>query len=95
VGKRDHRTRAGAAEREIERVGGSRTLRVDARVVAATNRDLLDAVRRGDFREDLFDRLNVYPIGIPPLRDRRDDVPLLVDLFLRRCCAPTNARRWA
>ncbi|WP_312380779.1 sigma 54-interacting transcriptional regulator [Pseudomonas oryzihabitans] len=74
-------------EREIERVGGSRTLRVDVRVIAATNLDLREAVRRGDFREDLFYRLNVYPIGIPPLRDRRDDVPLLVDLFLRRFCA--------
>ena len=74
-------------EREIERVGGSRTLRVDVRVIAATNLDLREAVRRGEFREDLFYRLNVYPIGIPPLRDRRDDVPLLVDLFLRRFCA--------
>ncbi|WP_295517013.1 sigma-54-dependent Fis family transcriptional regulator [uncultured Pseudomonas sp.] len=74
-------------EREIERVGGSRTLQVDVRVIAATNLDLREAVRRGDFREDLFYRLNVYPIGIPPLRDRRDDVPLLVDLFLRRFCA--------
>lgn len=74
-------------EREIERVGGTRTLKVDVRVIAATNLDLRAAVRRGDFREDLFYRLNVYPIGIPPLRDRRDDVPLLVDLFLRRFCA--------
>ncbi|MDR6677765.1 sigma 54-interacting transcriptional regulator [Pseudomonas oryzihabitans] len=74
-------------EREIERVGGSRTLQVDVRVIAATNLDLREAVRRGDFREDLFYRLNVYPIIIPPLRDRRDDVPLLVDLFLRRFCA--------
>jgi two-component system response regulator HydG len=71
-------------EGEVERVGGTRTLRVDVRVVAATNVDLQAQVRDGRFREDLFFRLNVYPIHLPPLRERRDDVPLLMNHFLRR-----------
>ena len=71
-------------ESEIERLGGERTIRVDARVVVATNVDLREAVRRGEFREDLFFRLNVFPIRIPPLRDRRDDIPLLMSHFLHR-----------
>jgi transcriptional regulator with GAF, ATPase, and Fis domain len=71
-------------EGEIERVGGTRTLRVDVRVVAATNVDLQGQVREGRFREDLFFRLNVFPIHLPPLRERRDDVPLLMNHFLRR-----------
>jgi two-component system, NtrC family, response regulator HydG len=71
-------------EGEIERVGGTRTLQVDVRVVAATNVDLQQQVRDGRFREDLFFRLNVYPIHLPPLRERRDDVPLLMNHFLRR-----------
>ncbi|MBU2065003.1 MAG: sigma 54-interacting transcriptional regulator [Gammaproteobacteria bacterium] len=73
-------------EREVERVGGSQPIRVDVRVVAATNVDLREAVKAGDFREDLFYRLNVYPIGLPPLRERRDDIPLLVNAFLQRYC---------
>jgi two-component system response regulator HydG len=71
-------------EGEIERVGGSRTVTVDVRLVAATNVDLQAEVRAGRFREDLFFRLNVYPIHLPPLRDRRDDIPLLMNHFLRR-----------
>ena len=69
-------------EGEIERVGGTRTITVDVRVVAATNVDLRQAVREGMFREDLYYRLNVFPIHLPPLRDRRDDIPLLMGHFL-------------
>jgi two-component system, NtrC family, response regulator HydG len=71
-------------EGEIERVGGTRTIRVDVRVVAASNVDLRDEVKAGRFREDLYFRLNVFPIHIPALRDRRDDIPLLLNYFLRR-----------
>jgi formate hydrogenlyase transcriptional activator len=71
-------------EREFERVGGSETLRVDVRVVAATNRNLPEMVRTGAFREDLFYRLNVFPVTLPPLRERVDDIPLLAHTFLRR-----------
>ncbi|QCP54093.1 sigma-54-dependent Fis family transcriptional regulator [Trinickia violacea] len=73
-------------EREIERVGGGQTLPVDVRVIAATNVDLREAVRCGRFREDLFFRLNVFPILIPPLRERRDDIGLLIDSFLHQFC---------
>jgi DNA-binding NtrC family response regulator len=69
-------------EREIERVGGSETLEVDVRVVAATNRDLEKAVSEQEFRADLYDRLNVLPLFVPPLRARREDVPLLARYFL-------------
>ncbi len=73
-------------EGRFERVGGSRTLTVDVRIVAATNKDLPAAVDRGEFREDLFFRLNVVPIHVPPLRERREDIPLLVRHFLRLYC---------
>ena len=69
-------------EREFERVGGSETLTVDVRVVAATNRDLLDCVRAGAFREDLYYRLNVITLEVPPLRVRKSDIPLLAQAFL-------------
>lgn len=69
---------------EYERLGGIETLHADCRIVAATNRDLAKAVKNGDFREDLYYRLNVIPITLPPLRARPDDVPLLADHFLRR-----------
>jgi two-component system NtrC family response regulator len=71
-------------EQAFERLGGTRTVRVDVRVIAATNRDLEALVRDGTFREDLYYRLNVVTIDLPPLRDRREDLPMLVDLFLRR-----------
>ena len=70
--------------RKFERVGGERTLTIDVRVLAATNKDLRQEVARGNFREDLFYRLNVIPIMLPPLRDRRNDIPLLALHFLRR-----------
>ncbi|PZU19710.1 MAG: sigma-54-dependent Fis family transcriptional regulator [Shinella sp.] len=70
-------------ERQIERVGGVRTIPADVRVVAASNVNLADEVRAGRFRQDLYFRLCVFPIVIPPLRERRDDIPLLVDHFLR------------
>ena len=69
-------------EGQFERLGGSSTIKVDVRVIAATNQDLGEAVRRGRFREDLFYRLNVFPISMPPLRDRLEDIPLLVWAFV-------------
>lgn len=71
-------------EREIERVGGSNPIPVDVRILAATNRNLKAAIAAGTFREDLFYRLNVFPILIPPLRERIDDIPLLVAYLIER-----------
>jgi formate hydrogenlyase transcriptional activator len=69
-------------EQEFERLGGTRTHRVDVRLVAATNRNLVDMVKRNEFRSDLYYRLNVFPIPLPPLRDRREDIPALVAHFV-------------
>ena len=71
-------------ERELERVGGRETIRVDVRIIAATNRDLLDAVDRGSFRQDLYYRLNVFPLEMPSLRERKQDIPMLVEYFMHR-----------
>jgi len=71
-------------EREFERVGGTRSIRANVRVIVATNRDLQAAISAGEFREDLFYRLNVFPIEIPPLRKRKEDIPLLVQYFIDR-----------
>ncbi|RKY77456.1 Fis family transcriptional regulator [candidate division KSB1 bacterium] len=69
---------------EFERLGSSRTIKVDVRIIAATNRNLEEEVRKGRFREDLWYRLNVFPITMPPLRDRLDDIPLLVDFYVKK-----------
>ncbi len=79
-------------DQEFERVGGSVTLDVDVRLIAATNRDLLAAVAQGTFRQDLFYRLNVFPIRVPALRERREDVPLLVHYFLNRYATKAGRR---
>src|SRR5476651_2538390 len=71
-------------EREFERVGGQRPIRVDVHVIAATNRDLIEAVADGTFRQDLFYRLNVFPLEVPPLRERREDIAVLVEYFIDR-----------
>ncbi len=71
-------------EREFERVGGSKTIKVDVRLVAATNRNLEEAVAKGEFREDLYYRINVVAIFLPPLRERREDIPLLAEYFLKQ-----------
>ncbi|HEY6878111.1 MAG TPA: sigma-54 dependent transcriptional regulator, partial [Polyangiales bacterium] len=78
-------------ERQFERVGGNETLSVDVRIVAATNRDLRERIKEGTFREDLFYRLNVVQLDVPPLRVRRSDIPLLAHYFLRRI-AEENGR---
>jgi DNA-binding NtrC family response regulator len=70
-------------EREIRRVGSNETIQVDVRLIAATNRDLRDMVRTGQFREDLFHRLNVFTIALPPLRERKEDIPLLASYFIK------------
>jgi len=75
-------------QRELERLGGDKTLKVDVRVIAATNQDLSQAIKEKRFREDLYFRLNVFPIHLPPLRERREDIPLLIDNFL----ADTNLK---
>ncbi len=79
-------------EKKIERGGGVRPIKIEVRIIAATHRDLEGAVREGSFREDLYYRLNVVLINLPPLRERKDDVPLLVDHFLRRYRSESRGR---
>jgi len=79
--------------KEFRRLGGTKLLKVDTRIIAATNRNLEEAVKQRDFREDLYYRLNVVPIRLPPLRDRADDIPLLVDRFLAECSAQHHRER--
>jgi len=79
-------------EHEFERVGGEKTIKVDVRIIAATNRDLMTAVKEGRFREDLYYRLNVVNIVIPPLRERREDIPQLADHFLKKFAKASGKR---
>ena len=77
-------------EREFERLGSTRTKQIDVRVVAATHRDLEGMILKGEFRSDLYYRLNVFPISIPPLRERREDIPLLVEHFVQEAARKLN-----
>ena len=79
-------------EKEIVRVGGTRTIGCDVRVIAATNRDLVKDIHSGRFREDLYYRINVFPITVPPLRDRREDIPLLANHFVQKIAADMKRR---
>jgi transcriptional regulator with PAS, ATPase and Fis domain len=79
-------------EREFERLGGTRTVKVDVRLIAATNKDLREALEQGTFREDLYYRLNVVPIDIAPLRERKEDIPDLVNLFISRFTGESGKR---
>jgi DNA-binding NtrC family response regulator len=78
----------------VRAVGSDRSVKIDARVIAASNTDLLGAVKKGKFREDLFYRLQVVPIAIPPLRERRSDIPLLIDFFLERLRERSGNQQW-
>jgi len=77
-------------DREFERLGGTQTIKVNFRLLAATNKDLLQSVKQREFRSDLYYRLNVFPIRVPPLRERREDIPLLVEHFVRKCAVRLN-----
>lgn len=77
-------------QKEFDRVGGEDTVKVDVRIIAATNRNLEEMVRRGDFRDDLYYRLNVIPLFLPPLRERAEDIPLLTEHFIKKICAQSG-----
>ena len=74
-------------ENKISRVGSDRDIEVDVRVIAATNKDLREEIRKGNFREDLYHRIGVIVVRVPPLRERREDIPMLADHFIRKICA--------
>jgi two-component system nitrogen regulation response regulator NtrX len=80
-------------EKQFQRIGGSRILDVNVRVIAASNKDLKKAIEKGDFREELYYRLNVIPIEVPPLRNRAEDIPLLVETFLDECAKQNRSKR--
>jgi len=79
-------------ERQFERVGGNQTVTTNVRIIAATNRDLQTEIKAGTFRQDLFYRLNVFPIDVPPLRDRKEDIPLLVEYLAERYAGKTGKK---
>ena len=79
-------------EKEFTRVGGSKTIKVDVRLIAATNKDLTQQIKKGEFREDLYYRINVVPIVIPPLRERKEDIPLLIEHFIKKHNDENNKR---
>lgn len=79
-------------EKELQRLGGTRIVKIDVRILAATNKDLKAAIASGEFREDLFYRLNVVPVHVPPLRERKEDIPLLIAHFLASSCADVGKR---
>jgi len=97
VGDMSQRTQAKVLrvlqEGEVERIGSQKTIKVDVRVIAATNKNLEEAIEKGDFREDLYFRLSVIPIRVPPLRERAEDIPPLVEHFLAQFAAENNIRR--
>jgi DNA-binding NtrC family response regulator len=80
-------------EGEFERVGDTKTIKVDVKVIAATNQDLKKLIKEGLFREDLYYRLNVIPIYVPPLRERKDDIPFLVEHFLKKCSKKVKGKK--
>jgi Nif-specific regulatory protein len=79
-------------QRQFERLGGTETISVDVRIIAATNRNLEELIQQDKFREDLYYRINVFPIFVPPLRDRRNDIPILVDHFIEKFNKGNNAK---
>ena len=82
-------------EKKLSRVGSDKDIEVDVRVIAATNKNLEKEIEKGNFREDLYHRLSVIPIKVPSLDERRDDIPLLVDFFLKKYTEPGSARRFS